>query len=311
MSKFLVAGILQREAIVKIESLPLKFQAVTDIPNSVHYGVGGDSYNEAIALKWLGDDVDFFTMIGMNDDPSIVNSNANDITLTTDFILPKLNATASAVIFYDKLKQQQIFEDIKDLRETPYDLKLYKKEISTADMCVFANCNFCRPLLEEAKKADKKIAVNIRNFKYETEQYNADFLSNADILYLSDDRLDEDPIDFVKYITEKYSPEVVILGQGAQGVTFFTKKLNTYTYYNSVKTNEVVNTVGAGNALFSCFLHYYNKTSDEIYSIKNALLFASYKIGFVGTSNGFMTEKQIEDWRDLIWKKSDPFKENS
>ena len=311
MSKFLVAGILQREAIVKIESLPLKFQAVTDIPNSVHYGVGGDSYNEAIALKWLGDDVDFFTMIGMNDDPSIVNSNANDITLTTDFILPKLNATASAVIFYDKLKQQQIFEDIKDLRETPYDLKLYKKEISTADMCVFANCNFCRPLLEEAKKADKKIAVNIRNFKYETEQYNADFLSNADILYLSDDRLDEDPIDFVKYITEKYSPEVVILGQGAQGVTFFTKKLNTYTHYNSVKTNEVVNTVGAGNALFSCFLHYYNKTSDEIYSIKNALLFASYKIGFVGTSNGFMTEKQIEDWRDLIWKKSDPFKENS
>ncbi|MBQ9863389.1 MAG: carbohydrate kinase family protein, partial [Lachnospiraceae bacterium] len=153
MSKFLVAGILQREAIVKIDSLPLKFQAVTDIPNSVHYGVGGDSYNEAIALKWLGDDVDFFTMIGKADDPSIVNSNANDITLVTDFILPKLNATASAVIFYDKLKQQQIFEDIKDIRETAYDVKLFKKEIATADMCVFANCNFCRPLLEEAKKA--------------------------------------------------------------------------------------------------------------------------------------------------------------
>jgi len=310
MSKFLVAGILQREAIVKIDSLPLKFQAVTDIPNSVHYGVGGDSYNEAIALKWLGDDVNFFTMIGKADDPSIVNSNANDITLVTDFILPKLNATASAVIFYDKLKQQQIFEDIKDLRETAYDVKLFKKEIATADMCVFANCNFCRPLLEEAKKAGKKIAVNIRNFKYETEQYNADFLSSADILYLSDDRLDEDPIDFVKYITEKYTPEIVILGQGAQGVTFFSKKLGTYTHYNSVKTNEVVNTVGAGNALFSCFLHYYNKTGDEIYSIKNALLFASYKIGFVGTSNGFMTEKQIEDWRDLIWKKSNPFPNN-
>ena len=73
--------------------------------------------------------------------------------------------------------------------------------------------------------------------------------------------------------------------------------------YKPVKTNEIVNTIGAGNALFSAFLHYYVKTGDAHDAIKNALLFASYKIGFLGTSNGFMTEEQIEQWKRLIWRR--------
>ena len=77
---------------------------------------------------------------------------------------------------------------------------------------------------------------------------------------------------------------------------------NSVIEYKPVKTYEVVNTVGAGNAIFSSFLHYYVKTKDARDAIKNALLFVSYKISFVGTSNGFMTEEQIEQWRKLIWK---------
>lgn len=302
MSKFIVAGILQRETIIKVESLPLVYAPVTDTPWSMHYGVGGDSYNEAIALKWLSNEVDFFSLIGEDDRPSIINSNKNDIKLETRFVLPILKATPSATIFYDQKRNQQIFEDIKDCREAEYDLELYKDRLPAADMVVLANANFCRPLLNEAKKAGKRIAVNIRRFDKRTEQYNKDFLSSANILYLSDDNLDEDPIDFVKYITKNYNPEIVILGQGAKGLIIYDRAKETYVHLNPVKTNEIVNTVGAGNALFSCFLHYYNKTGDATFAIKNALLFASYKIGFVGTSNGFMTEKQIEDWRDLIWK---------
>ena len=81
----------------------------------------------------------------------------------------------------------------------------------------------------------------------------------------------------------------------------FRSEDNSFLEYKPVKTNEIVNTVGAGNALFSSFLHYYTKTKDAKDAIKNALLFASYKIGFVGTSNGFMTEEQIEQWKKLIW----------
>ena len=302
MSKFLVAGITQKETIVKVNEIPIPYKPVSDTTQSIHSSIGGDAYNEAIALKWLGNMVDFFTMIGKDDDVNIINQNQNDIKLYTDFVLRKLEATPAAVIFYDSTRKQQLFEDIKNLRDTAYDVKLFEKQLPTADMVVLANANFCRPLMQLARECNKKIAVNIRKFSYETEIYNKFFLENADILYLSDDDVTEDPYDFTKYIVDKYDPEIVILGQGADGLIIYSRNIGTYVHYKPVKTNESVNTVGAGNALFSCFLHYYNKTGDSTLAIKHALLFASYKIGFVGTSNGFMTEEQIETWHALIWK---------
>ena len=62
-----------------------------------------------------------------------------------------------------------------------------------------------------------------------------------------------------------------------------------------------MNTAGAGNALMACFLHSYLESGDSTTAIKNAMLFASYKIGYMGTSNGFMTVEQLEQWRKLIW----------
>lgn len=302
MAKILVSGILQRETIVCVDSLPLPSNPINDVKQKIHTSVGGDSYNEAIALKWLGDDVKFFSLIGSDENREVINKPGSEILLETDYILPKLSATPAAVIFSDNNRNLQIFEDIKDIRNIEYDSDIFESQLEDAAMLISANANFCKPLVEKAFNAGKTVAVNIRNFKYETEKYNSYFLEKSDIIYLSDDTLEEDPYDFLKKIVARYDPEIIILGQGAKGLIMYNRDNETYVHYNSVKTNEIVNTVGAGNALFSCFLHYYAKSWNPIYSIKNALLFASYKIGFVGTSIGFMTEEQIEQWRELIWK---------
>ena len=69
-----------------------------------------------------------------------------------------------------------------------------------------------------------------------------------------------------------------------------------------ITTNEVVNSLGAGNALISAFIHYYLETKDSVNAIKNGLLYASYKTGFMRTCEGFLTPEQVEQWRDLVWK---------
>lgn len=304
MSKFLVAGIVQRETIVKVDKIPIEYETVKSNPFTIHISVGGDAYNEALALKWLGNSVDFMTMIGRYDSPDLLNPCDSDVKLYTDYVLPLLAETPTAVVLCDNTRKQQIFEDVKDERENIFDKALFESRVNAANMVVFANANFCRSLIPIAKKAEKPVAVNIRNYKKDTEQYNEDFLRAADILYLSDDNLAEDPFDFVKGMVDKYHTDIVVLGQGNKGVLLYSKKEEIFAHFNTVKTNTIVNTVGAGNALFSCFLHYYCKTGKAVLSIKNALLFASYKIGFIGTSNGFMTEEQIEQWSSLIWKEN-------
>ena len=301
MSKFVVAGITQIETIVKVEKIPVRYAHVTAGPDTIHVSAGGDAYNESLALSWLGNDVKFLSIVGNNLHEELVNPSDRQITLDTSYMLKLMDETPSAVILYDKDRRQQIFEDIKNLRDITYDMELATPCIDEADMVVLANCNFCRPFVQVAVDKGKKIAVNIRTFRREKEKYNTDFLDNASILYFSDDALDEDPYDFIKSIAATYGTEIIILGQGANGLILYDRDRDMIAHYNTVKTNEVVNTAGAGNALISCFLHYYLQEHDSVAAVKNALLFASYKIGYMGTSNGFMTVEQVQQWRNLIW----------
>ena len=301
MSNFTVVGITQIETIVKVDQIPVGYAPLTSVPDTIFTAAGGDAYNETLALKWLGNQVSFLSIVGRNQDMSIFNPSNRSVTIQTDYILRKLESTPTQVILYDKNRQQQIFEDIKGLREMSYDMAMVSPLIAQSDMVVLANANFCRPFIEVAQKYKKPIAVNIHDFRREKEKYNTDFLGAANVLYFSDDTMTEDPFDFIKSIASTYDPDVIILGQGAKGLILYDRENALNVHYNTVKTNEVVNTAGAGNALFACFLHYYMENHDPVDAIKNALLFASYKIGYMGTSNGFMTVEQVEQWRNLIW----------
>ena len=301
MSNFLVAGVTQIETIVRVDKIPVSYAPLTSVHDSIFTAVGGDAYNESLALKWLGDEVCFMSIVGRNQDLSVINPPDRKITLSTQYIIPQMKETPTEVVLYDKMLKQQIFEDLKDLRENVYDMSMVAPIAESCDMMVLANANFCRPFAKAAKEHRKPIAVNIRNYSREKEKYNKDFLEPAKVLYFSDDTLTEDPYEFIDRIATTYETEIIILGQGSEGLILFDKTQDLRVHYKTVKTNEVVNTIGAGNALFACFLHYYMENGDSVNAIKNALLFASYKIGYMGTSNGFMTTEQLDQWRNLIW----------
>ncbi len=282
MSKFMVAGFVQMETIIKVEALPVPYKQFESIPDLVNSGIGGAGFNEAMALKWLGNEVDFMSMVARNMSRRQIEAYLKtfDVNLKTDYVLPMLDGMPTSVILYCKGKKQT-FEDVKDIRHVEYDYDLLESRIQDKDMILMSNCNFCRPIIGLAKKYQKPLAVNVRSMRAEKIANKEDFLAAADILYISDDDLESDHYDCIKECREKYDPEIVIMGIGDKGVILYTKEDNSVIEYRPVKTNEIVNTIGAGNALFSSFMHYYVKTKNAKEAIKNALLFASYKIGFV------------------------------
>ncbi len=306
MGRFVVAGVIQIETIVKVDKIPIEYSPVTSVPDTIFTSAGGDAFNETLALSWLGDKVELLSVVGRNLDYSVLNPPDREVTINTDYVLPVIDSTPTQVVLYDKNRKEQIFEDIKSLREAEYRMSMVPPMVGASDMVVLSNANFCRPFINVAKEFDKKIAVNIHTYNPEKEKYNVDFLENANILYFSDDTIKSDPFDFVKGIADKYNTDIIILGQGSKGLILYDRHRDINVHYDTVKTNEVVNTTGAGNALFACFLHYYQETGDSTLAIKNAMLFASYKIGYMGTSIGFMTVEQLEQWRSLIWGSGKP-----
>ena len=49
MGKFMVAGFVQMETIVKVEALPVPYKQFESIPDLVNSGIGGAGFNEAMA----------------------------------------------------------------------------------------------------------------------------------------------------------------------------------------------------------------------------------------------------------------------
>ena len=304
MGRFMVAGFIQLETIVKIDKLPLSYKHFISKPDLIDINIGGDGFNGASALSWLGDEVDFMSMIGGKIDTDTIQNylDKSDIKLKLDYVLPRVKDMPTSVILYAGGEYQK-FEDVKDIRNVEYDKELLEERIQDKDMVLITDANFCRPIIGLAKKYNKPLAVNVRSMRAEKELQKGDFFKAADILYVRDDDIEQDPYECIEHCKQVYDPEIMLFGLGSRGVILYEKAQNSILEYKPVQTNEIVNTMGAGNALFSAFLHYYVKTKDPKEAIKNALLFASYKIGFVGTSNGFMTEEQIEQWKKIIWNK--------
>ena len=305
MSKMVVCGITQIETIVKVPKVPIQYQWFTSVKDSIFTAAGGDAFNISLAMSWLGDDVDFMTVVGKGQDLGIFNPPDRSVTLSTEYVLPVMNQTPMQVMFFDKERLEQRFEDLKDIREAQYDLSLVEKVVPHSDMVFLSNVNFARPFIRIAQASRKPLAVKIHSFSREKEIYNEDFLKAAEILYFSEGTKDEDPFDFIKEMAHKYGTQIILLGQGSEGIILYDRRRDITVHYDPVRAGQVVNTAGAGNALFACFLHYYLKNGDSKEAMHKALIFTANKIGFMGTSNGFMTEEQLEQWEKLIFDPGD------
>ena len=145
------------------------------------------------------------------------------------------------------------------------------------------------------KDNGKILATDVHVLNDINDKYNNDYIQYSDILFLSNENIHGRENDFMKQLIQKYNHKIIVITMGGKGLLIYIKEKGEIKYFPAIKTREVVNTIGAGDALFSCFIHYYNKTRDAYYSIKLATIFASYKIGENGGSNGFISEEQLEE----------------
>jgi Sugar kinases, ribokinase family len=302
MSKILVAGMINSESTVKVPVIPVEYMPISYSFFNIDMGISGSGYNVGKALNVLGDEVTLLSAVGKDDTANVIIKTLDEDNIKSDYVLSELKETPKSVVFYEESGKRQIFCDLKDLQDYKYDPKLFSKALKKSDIVVLANSNFCRPLLSLAKDAGKTVSSTVHAVSDAYDEYNADFMKYSDILFVSDDNLTDDPYQLLKTIASVYDNQIIILGRGAKGAMLYVKADNFIGKYPAVRTREIVNTVGAGDALYSAFLHFYSKTLNPYYSLKCALLFCSYKIGTAGSANGFLSEDQLVQYYSIIWK---------
>lgn len=294
--KALVSGLVNIETTLKINSFPINYYPIDYPFFGINSNVSGVAYNVCRALTELNNQTELISFIGKDEEAKRIINQLNKNGIGTSHICEELSETPASVILYDNNGRRQIYCDLKDIQEKYLDCSLLKETVEKCDIAVVCNINFNRTLLKFAKDSGKLIACDVHVLSDIDDEYNKDFMQSADILFLSDEKLPCSPEKFIFRISKAYSAGIIAIGCGGKGAVLFDRLKNKAFKLSAVKVGDIVNTVGAGDALFSAFINYYCKGLNSLEAMKRAEIFASYKIGFNGASVGFPNDKKVEEY---------------
>jgi len=294
MSRILVSGLINIETTLKVDGFPIPYFPVRYPFHGINSTVSGVGYNIAKALIILGNEISFLSIIGEDIAAQQVLTALTDEKIPSKNILGLMPQTGQSVIIYDSEGRRQIHTDLKDIQKSIYPIDIFEREMAGCDLLVLCNINFSRPFLSKARLAGKIIATDVHTIGDLYDDYNHDYMRSADILFMSDEALPIKPEDWARQVMQTYGPEILVIGLGSQGALLSVRADNFLERIPAVQTRPVVNTIGAGDALFSSFLHAYQQAGDPYEAIQKAVLFASHKIGEKGAAEGFLANEALE-----------------
>ena len=289
--KILVSGLLNMETTTAVRGFPINYYPIDYSFFGVNSAPAGVAYNISLALNTLGDELRLCSMVGKDFTADYVKSSLHKAGISTDFIKNSLDTTPTSVILYDPEGKRQIYCDLKDIQEREYGFD--SSVLDGIDIVVACNINFNRPLLKLAKEQGKIIATDVHVLSDPHDGYNREFMECADILFLSDEAIGDDHHGFIYRLAQIYHNRIIVLGRGSNGASLFTSDDGKIVDMPACNIGGVVNTVGAGDALFSAFVHFYSKGLLPIDSLAMAQKFAAHKIRVNGASKGFLTETEL------------------
>ena len=292
MRHILISGLVNTETTVQIRQFPIPYFPIDYPFFGVDTAVSGVAYNIAGALHTLGDQVTVLSMTADDLPANLIRQELQSLGLDTTGIIPCLRQTPNSVVLYDSAGNRQIYCDLKDIQEAAYPFD--RRVLENADLVAACNINFNRPLLPLAKAAGIPIATDVHVLTDPRDDYNRDFLECADLLFLSDEGIPGDYRTFLTELARLYGCTVIVLGRGSQGAAIYLRQTGEIYELPAVHTGPVVNTAGAGDALFSAFVHYYAGGVPPLEALARAQVFASVKIGVSGAAKGFVDETTVE-----------------
>jgi len=243
MKNILVCGLINIETTLKIDNFPIEYSPVEYNFFGVNSSISGVGYNIVKALKTLGNNTYFCSIIGNDMYKDIIINDLKKNNIESKCVLPLLERTVQSGILYDNSKRKIIL-DLKNIQETKYPTELINKIINQIDIGIICNINFSRDFLKILKDNGKILATDVHVLNDINDKYNNDYIQYSDILFLSNENVQGRENDFMKQLVQRYNHEIIVITMGGKGLLIYTKEKGKIKYFPAIKTREVVNTIG-------------------------------------------------------------------
>lgn len=294
MSHIFVSGLINLETTLAVEKFPLEYFPVRYPFFGIQDRISGVGFNVAKALNTLGDDVRLCSLTGRDFAGRLATETLEKLGLDASRVLATMEETPHSIILFEPSGRRQIHVDLKSIQETPYSPDLAAAALKGCDVAVLCNINFSRPLLPVARDLGIPIATDLHALSSLYDEYNSEFLKSAHIAFLSHEHLTDSPEMFVMHLFNTFPLlQIVVIGLGAEGALLGVRRTSLLKRFPAVNLRPIVNTIGAGDALFSAFVHFWARNHDPEEAMRAAIRFAAWKIGANGGAEGFLTEPEL------------------
>lgn len=290
----LISGLINIETTLKIKEFPIKYFPIDYPFFGIQSSVSGVAYNVSKALTALDNEVRISSFVGNDDESKRILSALSSEKIDDSLIYSELRETPVSIALYDDNGKRQIYCDLKDIQERGMDFSRIEDAVLESDLVVLCNINFNRANLKHVKKIGKTIACDVHVLSDVNDEFNRDFMEYADILFLSDERLPCSADRFIRQLKETYPSKIIVIGMGEKGAMLYERDKDTVHKLAALSIGNIVNTIGAGDALFSGFLNYYVKGFPALEALSRAEVFAALKIQHNGAAKGFCSEDDVE-----------------
>ncbi len=294
MSKIFLCGHTNIETTLQVDQFPIEYTPVHYTFDRVASTISGVGINIATALKALGDDLDFCTVIGDDIHQHAVKAYFKNQNLSDKFLFQLASETSQSVILYDPSGKRQINVDLKNLQTLQLPQETITPSLLDADLAILCNINYSRPMLSIAKDHHIPIAVDCHTIGSLEDEFNQDYMQAADILFMSDEHIPLSRKEWMVAVMQRFAPKIFILGCGKDGSLMILRDDDAIYHTNAFAPRLILNTIGAGDALFSSFVHFYLLLENPLAAIQRASLYAGYKIGERSASQGLLSSEAFE-----------------
>lgn len=292
--KILVSGLVNIETTVAVRGFPIGYYPIDFNSFGISSNVSGVGYNIAKALTALGDEVRLCSFIGTDEEGDRALGRMEKDGIDSSDIVRSLNNTPVSAVLYDPDGRRQIYCDLKDIQEQTVEPEVSESRLKDCGAAILCNIGFNRDQIIKARELGVLTATDVHVLADIDDDWNRGFMQNADILFLSDEKLPCPASDFIRQLYDRYRNRVIVIGMGAKGAMLLDSADGEPCMVPAYTDVNVVNTVGAGDALFSAFMHFYLKGLGAHEALRRAVIFAAVKTETTGASQGFISEADVE-----------------
>ena len=198
--KIFVSGLVNIETTVAVRGFPISYYPIDFNKFGISSNVSGVGYNLAKALTTLGDEVELHSFIGSDEEAERILSRMDKDGVDSTHIARGLMSTPVSAVLYAPDGKRQIYCDLKDIQDQVIEPDSVKDGLSSCGAAILCNIAFNRGLIKAAHDAGVTTATDVHVLADIDDEYNRGFMENADILFLSDEKLPCPAQDFIRQL---------------------------------------------------------------------------------------------------------------